>query len=77
MTRYSGRSQRNPDSLSCGTSGAHELDDLVDRHAVDRSQRRPVRSVRPELADDVDAVGEVVEPQRVDVQAVVRAGRSG
>ena len=49
----------------------HGLDDLVDR------RRRRSQSTRSsdqfaalsERADDVDAVGEVVEPERVDVQA--------
>ena len=47
----------------------HELDHLVDRHVVDRSHASAGQILRPERADDVDAVGEVVEPERVDVQA--------
>ena len=68
----------------------HQLDDLVDRPVADRGHASPRQVLGSERADDVEAVGEVVEPQRVDVQparvlvervhrrvAVARAGERG
>ncbi len=55
----------------------HELEEPPDRHPRDRDEPRPHQAVLAGLVDDEEAVREVVEPERVEVDlaAVPRVER--
>ena len=72
-----GQQPAKPDSLSCGTSGRTSSTTSSIGRPVDRRDAAPRQHLGADRADDVEAVGEVVEPQRVDVERSGDAASKG